>query len=84
MADRKMIEAPAQVAMESVFLPRISGEENTVFVGVNGRAWQIPRGKKVEVPACVARVLDEAETNARIASAYAQAKQRDMEVVKGK
>lgn len=83
MNDNIMIESPVSAETECVFLPRVSGEENTVFVGLNGRSWQIPRGKKVEVPACVARVLDEAENNARIAGAYAQARQRDMENVKG-
>ena len=69
------------VARESVFLPRISGEENTVFVSLNGKSWQIPRGKKVEVPVAVARILEESERNARIAGAYAQACQKDMTVV---
>lgn len=81
MADKKMIEKAGACEMQSVFLPRISGEENTVFVGLNGRSWQIPRGKKVDVPVYVARVLEEAEHNARTASAYAQACQKDMAVV---
>jgi len=75
MAEKKTV-AKIQQETETVFLPRISGEENTVFVGLNGRSWQIPRGKKVEVPACVARVLDESERNARIASAYAKSCQQ--------
>ena len=81
MADKRMIEKTASAEMRNVFLPRISGEEDTVFVGLNGRSWQIPRGKRVEVPAAVAAVLDEAERNARIAGAYAQARQREMAVV---
>ena len=80
MAEKKT-NAKIQQETETVFLPRISGEENTVFVGVNGRSWQIPRGQKVEVPARVARVLDEADRNARIASAYAKSCQQDMAVV---
>lgn len=80
MAEKKLIK-PIRAATEAVFLPRISGEENTVFVGLNGRSWQIPRGQKVEVPAPVARLLEESERNARAASAYAQACQKDMAVV---
>ena len=81
MADKKLIEKTSSVETKSVFLPRISGEEDTVFVGLNGRSWQIPRGKKVEVPVPVADVLDEAERNARIAGAYAQERQKEMAVV---
>lgn len=79
----KNVTAKAVQETRSVFLPRISGEENTVFVGLNGRSWQIPRGRKVEVPAYVACVLEESERNARAASAYAQACQKDMAVVHG-
>jgi hypothetical protein len=31
--------------------------KDDVFVGVNGRTWQIKRGVEVEVPECVAEVL---------------------------
>ena len=68
----KNVTANIPAETETVFLPRVSGEESTVFVALNGRAWQIPRGKKVEVPAVVARVLDEAEHNARIANEFAK------------
>ena len=45
-----------------VTLPRArDGEETEVFVGVNGQSWRIQRGKTVEVPACVAEVLRNAE-----------------------
>lgn len=41
-----------------VRLPRArAGEEDTVFVGVNGRTWRIKKGEDVEVPECVAEVL---------------------------
>ena len=39
-------------------LPRArAGEEDTVFIGVNGKAWRIRRGVTVEVPRSVAEVL---------------------------
>ncbi|WLD56887.1 hypothetical protein NFC81_09100 [Salinispirillum sp. LH 10-3-1] len=38
------------------------GEADYVFVGVNGRQYQIPRGKEVEVPAEVVQVLRDAVT----------------------
>lgn len=49
-------------AKVKVTLPRArDGEETEVFVGVNGQSWRIQRGKTVEVPACVAEVLRNAE-----------------------
>ena len=34
-----------------VFLPYVTkGEEQFVYVSVNGRKWQVPRGKTVSVP----------------------------------
>lgn len=37
--------------MRSVFIPRaMGGEQKYVMVGVNGRRYQVPRGKTVKVP----------------------------------
>jgi len=42
----------------TIRLPRArTGEEDTVFVGVNGKAWRIRRGCTVEVPISVAEVI---------------------------
>nr|DAF39384.1 MAG TPA: hypothetical protein [Caudoviricetes sp.] len=47
---------------KSVFLPRASEtEQQFEFVCVNGRAYQVPRGKPVEVPVAVAEVLEHAQ-----------------------
>ena len=41
-------------AMKTIVLPRATaGEDKSVYVGVNGRTWKVPRGKPVEVPECV-------------------------------
>lgn len=40
----------------TIRLPRKKGEDS-VWVSVNMRSWQIQRGVDVEVPACVAEVL---------------------------
>ena len=51
--------------------------KDDVFVAVNGRTFQIVRGVEVEVPACVAEVLEHsqdrrtAELMERLESAYA-------------
>ena len=48
---------------------RYSGD---MFVGVNGRTWQIKRGVDVEVPECVAEVIHNAEIQRDAALAYIQ------------
>ena len=45
--------------MSKVFLPRgRKNEENFVIVSVNGRNYKIMKGVEVEVPECVAEVLE--------------------------
>lgn len=34
-----------------------AGEEQQIFLSVNGRTWLVPRGKQVELPAYAADVL---------------------------
>lgn len=56
--------APAEVAEEKtvkIKLPLTRTEKNDVLVGVNGRTWLIKRGEEVEVPECVAEVLQHKE-----------------------
>ena len=42
-------------------LPRDRKDEGDVFVAVNERTWLIKRGVEVEVPVCVAEVLEHQE-----------------------
>lgn len=57
-----MAEVKTGAKTESVFLPRASEtEQQFEFVGVNGKFYQVPRGKSVEVPAEVAEVLRNAQ-----------------------
>lgn len=53
----------------SVFIPRaMGGEQKFVMVGVNGRRYQVPRGKTVEVPLPLYErimIMLEAETKAQ-------------------
>ena len=42
-------------------LPRGRKEDGDVFVSVNERTWLIKRGEEVEVPVCVAEVLEHQE-----------------------
>ncbi len=42
-------------------IPMTKEQQDDVFVSVNNRTWQIQRGVYVEVPACVAEVVQHAE-----------------------
>ena len=42
-------------------LPVSREHSEDVFVGINGHTWQIRRGVTVEVPQCVANVLERSE-----------------------
>ena len=42
-------------------LPLTRVEQDDVYVAVNGKSYQIKRGVEVEVPACVAEVLNNRE-----------------------
>lgn len=60
LAMQQAMEAAKQdtVAIQLAYLP---GQENEVFVGVNGYRYQIQRGVEVEVPRFVAEVLANSE-----------------------
>lgn len=64
MAETKTTKAAEKVAEEKkvkIRLPLTRTEKNDVLVGVNGRTWLIKRGEEVEVPECVAEVLQHKE-----------------------
>ena len=49
------------------------GEDPYLLVGVNGKMWRIKRGETVEVPACVAEVINNAEAAEDEAQDFVQA-----------
>ena len=51
-------------------LPKTRELQDDVFVSVNQRTWLIQRGVYVDVPACVAEVLQHSEEMAEEALAY--------------
>lgn len=55
MAEAKKTEAKEE--MVKIKLPRLTKNDEDVFVSVNERTWLIKRGVEVEVPACVVEVL---------------------------
>lgn len=58
-----------------VKLPRVKGED-AVPVWVNEDSWLIKRGEEVDVPECVAEVLEESEKRKDIAYEYDMSVQR--------
>lgn len=57
-------------------LPLTRSQREDVFVGINGRTWLIRRGEEVDVPECVAKVLERKEAMLAKAMAFeAQAAQ---------
>ena len=61
--NESMPEALANAMEETVRirLPKTKELQEDVFVSVNNRTWLIRRGVYVDVPACVAEVLQHAE-----------------------
>lgn len=59
MATEKKIPETKTEEMVTIKLPRIKGEEDAVYVSINERNWLIKRGVSVEVPKCVADLLDQ-------------------------
>ena len=47
--------------MVTIKIPRVKKDQPDTFVSVNERTWQIKPGVAVEVPACVAEVLQHRE-----------------------
>lgn len=65
-------EAPKKEKMVTIRLPLTKEDTRPVYVRVNGRKWGIPRGQKVEVPECVAEVLEHAEEQMLEALRYSE------------
>lgn len=56
--------------MVKVKLPLTRTESEDVYVCVNGKSWLIKRGKTVEVPECVAEVLQHKEDMLEVAMEF--------------
>ena len=71
---KPVTEAPMEEVqgeeLVTIKLPMTKDLKDDVFVRVNQRTWQIQRGVKVEVPRCVAEVLENAEEAERASMLY--------------
>lgn len=66
-----------------VYIPKIPGEAPDKYVAINGKAWNIPRGKMYKVPAKVARMLNRAQAAAEEADMYSNEEQKKMKEIQG-
>ena len=58
---KETVETVEKEETVKIKLPRGRKEDGDVFVSVNERTWLIKRGVEVEVPVCVAEVLEHQE-----------------------
>jgi hypothetical protein len=61
MKEENMADIKTKEKMVTIKIPRMKKDEPDVFVSVNKRTWQIQRGVPVQVPECVAEVLQHQE-----------------------
>ena len=69
--------------IEEIYLHKLPGEGPTKFVGLNGKAWSIPRGKKVQVPKPIADILKTSDAALEEAEAFSDAEKEKMNVIFG-
>lgn len=62
-----------KAAEENIYLPKVPGESETLWVARNGHSWNIPCGRSVSVPAAVAKILRERDARAEAAKAFERA-----------
>lgn len=61
MAEVNKTEASKKEKLVKVKIPKVKANQEDVFVSVNERTWIVKRGVEVEVPECVAEVLQHQE-----------------------
>ncbi len=56
---KETVTAPKKEKTVTVFVPKAKKDEDDLRVWVNDRSWLIKKGVQVEVPECVAAVLEQ-------------------------
>lgn len=69
--------------MVTVYVPKSSGEEPTLFVALNSRTWLLPRGKQSEVPKPVAEIIWQMEKAQAEAEEHAEREKEKMNIIFG-
>lgn len=79
----KTTTPPVAEERVTVFVEKESGEPPMLFVGINGKNWQIPRGKSVEVPKSVANIVEARKRMKRFRDEYSTRKQEIASKIQG-
>lgn len=69
--------------METIYLPKVPGEDASLFVSLNGYTCLIPRGKSTEVPKPIANIIHRSEKAKEDAEAFAEAERKKADTVMG-
>ena len=67
----------------SVHIPRASGEDPILIVGLNGKLWNIPRGQTVDIPKPVADIIAQSNRNEDAAFKFCEEKRKLAKTVQG-
>lgn len=68
--------AKTETKTVKMWVPKVpDGEEQVLFVGVNGKGYRVQRGKTVEVPEEVAEVLKNAQLAEELRDEYIEGNQ---------
>lgn len=76
MATEKKTPVAEQEKTVRIKIPKTKEDMGDVFVSVNERTWQIQRGVYVDVPECVAEVLEHQEEMNEISMMYLEKKKK--------
>lgn len=74
---------PVNEEKVTVFVDKESGEPPMLFVGINGKNWQIPRGKSVQVPKSVADMVEARKRMKRFLEEYSSRQQELSREIQG-
>lgn len=83
MANTRISAPNPMEEMVTVHIPKVSGEDRMFYVGLNGKGWNIPRGKNVQVPKPVADIIERHNLANERADKYKEERQRMMNIVQG-
>lgn len=85
MAETKKTEKPVKAGRDivTVLIPKEGANTASLFVSVNGKGYNIPRGKSVRVPRSVAEVLARRERAMKIEEDYLAKQVANSNVIQG-
>ena len=85
MAETKKTEKPVKAGRDivTVLIPKEGANAASLFVSVNGKGYNIPRGKSVRVPRSVAEVLARRERAMKIEEDYLAKQVANSNVIQG-